>query len=586
MRRVLKKSICLLGCIVLAFSILSISRAEDNRLKVVQGANIDQTVRVLLTRLAGRDRLDFTLTAPYKLVAEDDTVIHFQAGSQITLKIIDDIIYLFYQEMGQRIGKTLSLEMTGESDNANEGLQVTNFPALYAGDLNLSVLEGCFQLVLSIHVEDYLLGVVPYEMGEAFPLEALKAQAIAARTYALQRQNEKREYDLVDNTNDQAYKGYIEGNVKSEQAVKETRGLCGYYKGKLAQCYYSASNGGQMELVQNVWETRGALDYYTFGKDPYDIANPESMVRKYKLLKSENESNQSSTHLNKLVFNQLEEKIKKLGYTDEEEQFWIESIDRVEVNSPSADGSSHMTNLHIELTAGFYVQAETIDMNPEEVYLFEDTRTSLKEENPDSLHENGFLLPIIENFTLDIPIFPVAEEALSLSINSNYQNEIWSVAEEKDAFVIEVRRYGHGVGMSQRGAQWMAAEYGKTYQEILEFYYPGMDLIQYPESKRTLAKVEEALAATPGVAPTATPRPTLMPVTQTPLKGQWFAVVTEIADDSSLNLREEPSLNSNILMRLYKGQRLLVLNRADEGWLHVQTDAAEGYVSEKYLTKE
>lgn len=95
----------------------------------------------------------------------------------------------------------------------------------------------------------YCLGVVPYEMSDSFPLEALKAQAVAARTYALRSQNPTQPYDLVDTTNDQVYRGYVPGNDRTERAIRETRGVCGFYRDQLAQCYYSASNGGQTELV-------------------------------------------------------------------------------------------------------------------------------------------------------------------------------------------------------------------------------------------------------------------------------------------------------------------------------------------------
>ena len=55
--------------------------------------------------------------------------------------------------------------------------------------------------------------------------------------------------------------------------------------------------------------------------------------------------------------------------------------------------------------------------------------------------------------------------------------ELVSVVNEIDTIRIEMRRFGHGVGMSQRGAQWMAAQYGMTYTDILSFYYPGMELV-------------------------------------------------------------------------------------------------------------
>ena len=174
-----------------------------------------------------------------------------------------------------------------------------------------------------------------------------------------------------------------------------------------------------------------------------------------------------------------------------------------------------------------------------------------------------------------------------MDISPNYENEIWSVTEKDRYFQIEVRRYGHGVGMSQRGAQWMAGTYSKTYQDILGFYYPGMELRQYPAEEISYAQVADNLAQTAGPAPSPTPRPTPMPLTIQAAEGQWIAVVSGIAENSSLNLRAAPGLNSDILLRLYKDQRLLVVERCEEeGWVKVRTDVAEGYVMETYLSRE
>ena len=126
-----------------------------------------------------------------------------------------------------------------------------------------------------------------------------------------------------------------------------------------------------------------------------------------------------------------------------------------------------------------------------------------------------------------------------------------------------------------------------VYTDILGFYYPGMDLLRFSFAPQVLPAAETALSATAGPAPTVTPRPTLMPVTKPLQPGQWYAVVTEIADDSSLNLRSRPDLSSEILMRLYKNQRLLVVQRCpEEGWVQVETDSISGYVMESYLTAE
>ena len=68
-------------------------------------------------------------------------------------------------------------------------------------------------------------------------------------------------------------------------------------------------------------------------------------------------------------------------------------------------------------------------------------------------------------------------------------------------------------------------------------------------------------------------------------EGAYLAAVTEIDDDSSLNLRLEPSQGADILRRLYKHQRLIVLGTAaEEGWVHVKTDVIEGYVMASFIT--
>ena len=140
--------------------------------------------------------------------------------------------------------------------------------------------------------------------------------------------------------------------------------------------------------------------------------------------------------------------------------------------------------------------------------------------------------------------------------------------------------------MSQRGAQWMAAKYGKLFHEIMAFYYPGMTLMRVQSGEAVLPTPPAVLAATPAPPATPTPRPTLMPVSTADLPdGAYLAAVTEIDDDSSLNLREEPSQGAAILRRLYKHQQLIVLETCeDPAWVKVRTDVIEGYVMLSFIT--
>lgn len=599
-RRSIRRCLALLLMLALP---LCAAQAQDMTLPSA-GAR-DQTVRVYLSRLNLTDRMDLTLVSAYSVHTQAGAQLHFQAGSEVAVLLRDGALYLYYEGMSQLAGQSVTL--LRDTAEGESGFRLTNYPALYAGDLQIDVVDGKVRPILSVHVEDYLLGVVPYEMSDSFPLEALKAQAVAARTYALRSQDLSQPYDLVDTTNDQVYRGYLPGNDQTERAIQETRGVCGFYRNQLAQCYYSASNGGQTELVETVWPTDEDFGYYAFGDDPYDVENPDSVVRTFEIKKTYGEEETAPYALRNLLATQLFDQLTALGYDPAPESVRVDGVSAVSVSGAASEDNKYMTRLTLTVSISGRTRksapAPVVDLNAEEVSLFE-----VVDETPSptpTVQTTGFMpvvtvtpsptptpvygpfTPIEEPFTLELDIFPTAEQALGLDITAHYDNELWSVRETDDAYIVEARRFGHGVGMSQRGAQWMAAEYGKTYQEIIAFYYPGLTLMRYEDQPAQMTQPEAALAATPGPAPTPTPRPTLMPMTLTPQEGQWLATVTEIDDDSSLNLRKTPDLGGEILMRLYKGQQLLVLERCpQEGWVKVRTDVAEGYVVEDYLTAE
>lgn len=602
-----------------------------------------QIIRVYLSRIGITDRMDITLTSPYELHFGNQSIMRFPEGSELAFILNSDNIYLYFAGMSLNAGTTVSLTRYALSEGSNEnGFRRTNFPALYEGDLNLSIVEGNLRPILSLHIEDYLLGVVPYEMSNSFPLEALKAQTIAARTYAMRKQNPSNDYDVVDTTNDQVYKGYLAGNDVVEQAVRETRGICGFYQGSLAQCYYAASNGGQTEQVATVWPTRDDYGYYSSVQDPYDIENPESVVRSITVNKKSKASDIAPYSFRRLIATQLEQELISRGYDTDPASVRIDSVSDLSVHTPNREDSQLMTMLDMTVTISGRTRTENTDAtavastnHPSSLDLYNDPDTeevSLLFAVDDSLDDipdatpapsetpapeqvDGFMAivtqlptempspspspmptpapiygeftPIEQAFTLALSIFTDAERPLGLDISSNYENEIWSVVETSNDYTIQARRYGHGVGMSQRGAQWMASEYHKTYEEILAFYYPGLELRQYPESDLVLPTENVQLASTPGPAPSPTPRPTNMPTTGALGEGQWYALVSQIDDDSSLNMRGTPELSGKIIRTLYKNQRLIVIERCqEEGWVKVQTDVLEGYVMEKFLTQE
>lgn len=120
---------------------------------------------------------------------------------------------------------------------------------------------------IEIDLEEYLLGCVPAEIGNAH-IEACKAQAVASRTFALNAIKGKG-YITDKSSIDQAFRTErFKGYPNAAQAVRDTAGEVLYYNGKLAKAYYSASNGGYMISSKTRWG--GELPYSVSGADTYD----------------------------------------------------------------------------------------------------------------------------------------------------------------------------------------------------------------------------------------------------------------------------------------------------------------------------
>ena len=549
-------------------------------------AQMDPIVRVYLRRLNVEDSLSIRFTGNYML--EDGTMV-FSDGAEIEVTLRDGKFVLHTKGMAAVMGESIEfLRCQGEKEAY---LQLAGQPGMYEGDLILSIQDGRIMPILHIHVEDYLLGVVPFEMGDSFPLEALKAQAIAARTYALHKQGAHDAYDVEDTTNDQAYKGRTTYSPLSEQAVRDTKGLVGTYRGKLAQCYYSASNGGQTDLGVNVWpdEDPDKYGYMDMRDDPYDYENEASSVKRYTLMKKPGNMG-VGVPLHSEIVKALTQPLALLGHEAEDDLVRIDEIVGVEMQTPKFDAPSRLMtemvlDLRISVRDCLFRNQTTAEMN-EADYTPAPYATPSPTPRPTDTPAYAPYEKLDQVFTIVLPVFTAVEKAMGLSINV-YQNELITASDIGNAYMIESRRYGHGVGMSQRGAQQMAKEYGMTYEEILKFYYPRLTVASYDVRRVALPTIDVSLMATPAPTPSPTPRPTLMPVSDEALpKGAYIAVVANIDDDSSLNLRQYPSLSSDIMRRLYKNQRLIVLSTDQNGWSHVKTDVIEGYVKNEYLQTE
>jgi stage II sporulation protein D len=140
--------------------------------------------------------------------------------------------------------------------------------ARYRGRFEMRSDAGGLTLVESIDVEEYLRGVVPWEIGRLGPeaLAAVEAQAVAARTYTLTRLGQFETFDLLADERDQVYKGVGTEDPVADRAIEATRGMVLESHGQLAQAYYSSTCGGYTSWIEHVWP-KPAAEYLRGRRD-------------------------------------------------------------------------------------------------------------------------------------------------------------------------------------------------------------------------------------------------------------------------------------------------------------------------------
>lgn len=146
----------------------------------------------------------------------------------------------------QQLGQQLRLEPTSSELLSWRG-------HAYRGSLMLRAKGNLIQVINVVGLESYLRGVVPAEMQASWPLEALKAQAVAARSYTLYSLDPERPYDICATVDCQVYGGVSSEHPNADRAIAATRGLVLTYGGNIAQTYYHADSGGFMASSAEVW---------------------------------------------------------------------------------------------------------------------------------------------------------------------------------------------------------------------------------------------------------------------------------------------------------------------------------------------
>jgi len=212
------------------------------------------------------------------------------ADKKKTLKLSSDVPFSVRDGLGKThtlaagvvaFGATLMLAVDGQAApqpltppltfRAGAGGPLT-LKLPYRGQIQVDVVDGKLRAINIVGLEQYLYGVVPSEMPSTWASEALKAQAVAARSYAMATRQVGAPYDVFNDTRSQMYLGLSHEDPASDAAVDATKGQVLYYGGTVATTYFSSTSGGQTESAADWGGT--AVPYLVSVPDPYDTISP------------------------------------------------------------------------------------------------------------------------------------------------------------------------------------------------------------------------------------------------------------------------------------------------------------------------
>ncbi len=331
-----------------------------------------------------------------------------------------------------------------ESDRQNSNPYFRYADREYRGYLEAYPIKNGIGLINVVPLEMYLLGVVPSEMEPRWPMEALKAQAILARTQAIIRAqsgpHKRSGYHVCDTEHCQVYRGVNIENNNSSKAVTETEGEILTYHGRPAYCFYHSNSGGYIQASE---EVNG------WGKVPYLVSKADFIRGDFL----------SPWEFNIWIKDNPPSYSYYPGVVRNSEYRWMKIIKKkdLEYKLNRDYGIGELVNI-IPLA-----RSKAGNVNSIKVIGSKKTVTIRKEH----LIRNAFGFSSLKStlFLLEINRFK----------NGKIRN-----------FWFYGGGWGHGIGMSQSGAAGMAGKYGKNFKEILEFYFPGTKLkkLKYIKKKK------------------------------------------------------------------------------------------------------
>jgi stage II sporulation protein D len=435
---------------------------------------------------------------------------------------------------------------------------VTSSTCNYKGDMEVRLEGSGISLTNHVYLETYLYGVVPYEMSNSWPLEALKAQAVAARSYALRHIGSRSGFDVVDTQSDQVYRGFNSNYGNCIRAVDETAKKALKYGSSFASTFYSSSNGGYTESSASVWSGT-SISYLPAKPDSYDPVHKWSIT---------------------LYKTQIDMAGKDLTNPDS----WWGSVSEKD----NANYKALINNLKDQLKSEYGSNIKIVSID--NIEFLEETAGKRKNKACFSVSfyvkgTDGYVMDEEGNIKKIEKKVTISTSSMRSLVGTTKMKSIYvnDPVLEGDQYKISGQGFGHGVGMSQFGAQTMANQ-NQSYAQILAFYYPGTTIEAVniappsltdmpsrggdrPEEPKPPQDDEEK--PKPPADDEEPPKPTYGKVNVT----------------TTLNVRQGPGLQYKRIGSLKPNVRVEIL---DQGavWYKIKTGSLQGYVHGDYIKLE
>ncbi|MCL2855018.1 MAG: SpoIID/LytB domain-containing protein [Defluviitaleaceae bacterium] len=383
---------------------------------------------------------------------------HFNSGQRFTVRpaAYGGVVSLYADGLQVLNGET-TLQFRDISGITNLGVRQ------YRGVIEIASLNpGTVSAINIVHMDEYLFSVVPSEMPASWHMEALKSQAVAARTFTLYRMASwaGHDYNLCDTVFSQVYSGTFREHERTTQAVLATTGLVMLYGGQPILAAYSSCAGGFTANSEDVWFA--TLPYLRSVPERHDATDmlwrrTITLSELSGLLRGANVSIGDAVAI-QLIHNP-QGRVMQLIIIGTNGNHMLERENIRSFFGPLDGSSLRSRNFNIvgAPVAGGFLQSA----NPA-VYIASATGISQSTLAQLGKPYGAMVMTAYGLSIIDQPAMPMPQE--NVSISSGYHIHL------------EGRGWGHGVGMSQHGARAMA-DMGYNFMQILNWYYTGIQIV-------------------------------------------------------------------------------------------------------------